>query len=277
MPVLDPHPEHFRRAVVSVLEQSMADWELIIVEDPSATSGRDLLASIRDNRVRHVCNPERTSFAAQLNQGLHLARARWVARFDADDLCLPERLEQQLNYLAAHPEVEVLGSRIEMIDKRGNSLGFRNYPLDHDEIVGALPRFNPLAHPSVMFDREKMIEAGGYTADMYSADYDLWSRLAQSGARFANHPGALVRYRIHAQGMKSARLRAMLQATLEVKSRYWRQQMDFAARWRMRVERMLLCLPPELVLKLFLRTNCQSELEEAVSQGISFSPERSLV
>ena len=263
MPVLDPHPTHFRQAVESVLGQTMDDLELIVVEDPSPRSGRELLADLADPRLRHVCNAERTSFVEQLNQGLQLAQAPWVARIDADDVCEPHRLAQQLQYLEAHPGIDVLGSRIAMIDQLGRSLGFRNYPLDHDAIFQAMSRFNPLAHPTVMFDKRRVLDAGGYETDMLTADYDLWSRLALRGARFANHPEALVRYRVHPQGMKTARLRAMIRSTVAVKERYWRGRMDLGARWRVRAERLLLRLPPKLVLGLFLRIACSRDLDDS--------------
>jgi glycosyltransferase involved in cell wall biosynthesis len=263
MPVLNPDPEHFRHAVESVLEQSMADWELIIIESPSDVDGRNLLTHIQDVRIRHIRNQQFTPFALQLNQGLHLARAPWVARFDADDICVPERLEKQLAYLETHPEIDVLGSRIEMIDEFGTSLGYRRYPLHHESIVDAMPRFAPIAHPSVIFNRQKIIALGGYTAGLYVADYDLWSRLAQAGARFANHPAALIRYRIHAQGMKTAKLRATLKSTIEVKNCYWREQMDWRAKFRIYAERLMLFLPPSIVLGLFLRTVCHRTLDES--------------
>src|SRR6185369_10850241 len=94
MPVLDPDPTYFRLAVESVLRQTLADLEFVIVEDPSPRSAATVLAEFADPRVRHFVNPARTSFAAQINRGLQESRSDLIARFDADDICDPRRLEK---------------------------------------------------------------------------------------------------------------------------------------------------------------------------------------
>jgi glycosyltransferase involved in cell wall biosynthesis len=262
MPVLNPHPVFFRQAVASVLGQTHQDLELVIVEDPSERSAAGLLDGLADGRVRHVRNPRRTSFADQLNRGLAEARADLVARLDADDVCEPDRLGKQLDYLGNHPDVAVLGSQLAVIDTRGRRVGFRPYPLGHDAILEALPRYCPLAHPAVLFHKSAVLEADGYRRCRHAGteDYELWSRLARRGLRFANHPEPLLRYRIHPQGMKSARLRDLLAGTLAIKQEYWADRMGWPARARVWAERLLLRLPPRLVLSLFLRTQYRKAL-----------------
>jgi hypothetical protein len=91
-------------------------------------------------------------------------------------------------------------------------------------------------------------------------DYDLWCRLALAGVRFANLSEPLVRYRIHAGGSKRAKLRGILRGTLDIKMRYWNEHMDLAARARLWAERCLLLLPPEWVLRLFMRLQYTARL-----------------
>lgn len=250
MPVLRPHPVYFREALESILSQTLADWELVIVEDPSESPAAAILAHFHDPRIRYQCNPQRTSLSDSLNLALALARAPLVARLDADDICEPDRLEQQCRFLGSHLEIDVLGSQITVIDQHGRTCGRRAYPLEHRSIREALPRFNPLAHPSVMFRRQAVLAAGGYQRKI-NEDYDLWSRMAHSGSRFANHSEALLRYRIHPEGLKASQLRAILRDTLEIKRRYWASEMGLRARARMLAECALLRLPPGLVLRLF--------------------------
>ncbi|PQO40007.1 glycosyltransferase [Blastopirellula marina] len=254
MPVLNPHPRHFREAVESLLAQTLTEFELIIIEDPSPRDGRELIADLHDPRIIHVRNEQRTCLRDQLNQGLRLAQAELIARADADDICRPHRLETQLARFAAEPELDVLGSRLEIIDDEGRHVGYRNYPLTHDEILRALRRFNPVAHPAVMFRRSTVLSADNYVAPVFVEDYDLWCRLAAAGARFANDPRPAVRYRIHPEGMKSEKLKQMIAATVNLKRRYFQAEMTLSERVRLLAERSMIWLPRPLVLWLFART-----------------------
>jgi hypothetical protein len=137
-----------------------------------------------------------------------------------------------------------------------------------EAIVLGLTRYNALAHPSVMFRKEAVRAAGGYRA-FFAEDYELWSRLARRGARFANHPEALVRYRIIPSGIRAAKVRATLRGTLEVKRLHWRNQMDLGGNLRMWAERLLLWLPAPLVLALFLKTQCRAGPPAAATPSVS--------
>jgi glycosyltransferase involved in cell wall biosynthesis len=260
--VLRPDPVYFRQTVESVLAQTLTDFELIIIEeapdppDPTAPLGKDILADLEDDRIRHFLHPERTTLVQQRNRGLEAARGDLVALIDADDLCRPDRLALQVEFLDAHPEIDVLGSRLTIIDAEGEPVGERRYPTSHEEILRAFPRFNPIAQPAVMHRRRPLLEAGGYRYDRYPAteDYELWSRLARRGVRFANHPEPLVRYRIHPGGMKSARLKGLLRGTLEVKAMHWKHA-GLRARLRRLAERGLLLLPADWIYRLFVTTH----------------------
>jgi glycosyltransferase involved in cell wall biosynthesis len=254
MPVWKADPVHLALAVVSVLAQTRADWELVIVEDPSDRPVGVLMEAFNDPRIRYIANTSRTSFAEQLNLGLSLARADLIARMDADDICEPTRLQAQLDYLREQPRVGLVGSDLTVIDTAGRTIGRRRYPESHAAIGRALPRYNPLAHPAVMFRKQVVLDAGGYQGDMCIADYDLWNRLYARGVQMANLPEPLLRYRIHPAGMKTARLREMIRATLAMKQQYWQGRLDLAGQVRMAAERLLLWLPASLVLRLFLAT-----------------------
>jgi len=262
MPVLNPHPIYFRQAVESILNQTLDDWELVIVEDPSPRSAADILKDYPDPRIRYFVNPQRTSLVAQRNRALNEARAELIACQDADDISEPDRLAKQVAFLEAHPDIAVLGTQLTVIDGDGQVLGYRRYPCDHDSIIHAMRLFNPIGQPSVMFRKQIILRAGGYQYDGYPPveDYDLWCRLARRGCQFANLPEALVRYRVHVGGMKTSKLRGILKGTMRLKMMHWRDQMDFQARLRLFAERVLLLLPPKLVLWLFLKTQIKKSL-----------------
>ncbi len=255
MPVYNPHPLYFRQAVESILNQTLPDWELVIVEDPSTRSAADLLNDFADPRIRHFVNPHRTSLVAQLNRCLQEARAELVARQDADDISEPDRLEKQVAFMEAHPEVTVLGTQLAVIDGNDRLLGYRRYPCEHEAIVRSLRSFNPIGHPGVIFRKQAVLEVGGYSPIDLVEDYDLWCRLAKWGALFAALPEALVRYRVHPESLsKGTKVKDGLRATLETKRRYWGAEMDARARLRWWAERALLWLPPRLIVWLFLKT-----------------------
>jgi glycosyltransferase involved in cell wall biosynthesis len=254
MPVLDPDPGYLRQAVASVVGQTFADWEFVIVEDPGPRSAAEVVAEFGDPRIRLIRNDAKTGFAAQLNRGLEEARADLVARMDADDVSHPERLARQLAYLRGHPDVAVVGSAIEVIDPDGKPLGARDYPTDHAAIVSALRRYNAIAHPAVTFRKAAVTAAGGYrpTAHAGVEDYELWCRLAAAGARFANLPDALLRYRIHPAATKRQKLRDTIRGSIDVKLTYWRRQFGVGDWLRVFAERCLLWLPASVVLRLFV-------------------------
>ncbi len=251
-PVVNPHPVFFLQAVHSILKQTHAQLELLIVEDPSPCAAHSLLKDIIDTRVRHIRNSERTSLVRQLNRGVAEARYELVARMDADDIAHPDRLQKQLQFLHDNPAIDVIGSHLNIIDTVGKSRGSRLYPLDHAAILRTMPFYSPLAHPTVVFRRSLVLQIGSYR-EVNPEDYDLWSRLAGAGARFANYSEPLLDYRIHPESFKSNKLSATIRGTLEVKQRYWMKEMGLRGRLRMLAEQALLWLPPKLVLRIFMR------------------------
>jgi glycosyltransferase involved in cell wall biosynthesis len=256
MTVLEPDPRYFPEAVASVLAQDYANLELVIVEDPSSRSAAELLRSFADPRIVHHANPERTSHSRQRNQSLQLAQGEFVATLDADDICHPQRIGKQVRYLQENTAVAVVGPQLAIIDADGHPFGSRTYPVAHEEILAALPRYNPIAQPSVMFRKAAIVDAGGYRYDRFPAveDYELWSRMATQGTRFANLPEALLKYRLHPGGMKATRLKGILRGTLDVKNRYWRSHLGLRGRLRMVLERLLLLVPPAITYQLFTWT-----------------------
>lgn len=200
-----------REAVESVLAQTAGDLELIVIDDDSTDATPGILESFRDPRLRLERRP-RGGLTSALNAALRLARAPLVARLDADDVALPERLDRQRAFLDAHPDVGLLGTAAREVDASGHEVAVVRPPAGDREIRLALIRRNPFVHSSVMARREVVERVGGYDAAFSVAqDYDLWMRMSRV-TRLANLPEPLVTRRLvpgrvsEAQG--SARLRA---------------------------------------------------------------------
>jgi glycosyltransferase involved in cell wall biosynthesis len=226
------------------------------VEAASPRSGRDLLPGLIDPRILYIPYLESACLAAQLNRGLAEARAEFVAIADADDLSEPPRLQKEFEYLHAHRNVCMVGTQLVMINGENQVVGHHAYPVDPGQILQTLPRTTPVCHGSALYRKAPLRAVGGFECPggyLVAEDYDLASRLALSGARLANLPDALLRYRLHPGQIKATKLRQLIRATLWIKKRYWRKRMDLSDKARMFGESCLLCIPSGWVYRLVLR------------------------
>ncbi|MDP9194193.1 MAG: glycosyltransferase [Acidobacteriota bacterium] len=254
MPLRFPDERFFPAAVRSILEQTLTNIELIIVEDPSPRSGRSMLGELaNDPRLRYIENDYPTGLPQQHNRAVSEARGELIARFDADDLSEPHRLARQAELMTQHADVGVIASFIQIIDESDREVGVRTYPTEHAAIVRAMHRYNPISGSNAMFRRRVVDAVGGWREDseLPAQDYEWYSRVARAGFRFAIVPEPLIRYRIHPSQIKSTKLRGTLRTTLEVKRRYWYSEMNLLSKIRMRLEMLLLLAPPSLVAWLF--------------------------
>lgn len=186
-------------AIVSVLSQSFRNFEFLILDDGSTDESRaiaDGFAS-RDDRIR-VISRENRGLVASLNQLFAEARAPLIARFDADDICKPDRFARQLEFLAQNPDHGLVGSATRYIDPAGelatNAPILR--PTTHDEFLANLEDGPLLCHSAVLIRRDLVLAAGGYRpAFAHAEDYDLWLRLSRT-TRVHNLPECLLDYRI---------------------------------------------------------------------------------
>src|SRR5256884_9639241 len=179
-----------RDAVASVLAQTAGDLELIVIDGGPTVPTREIRARARDPRVR-VEHQTRAGLTRALNHALALARAPLAARLDADDLALPERLERQLTFLAAHAEVGLLGTGAREVDEGGREVAVIRPPADDGALRRMLIRRNPFVHSSVVMRRSVVERAGGDDERLPVAqDYDLWMRMSRL-AGLANLPEPL--------------------------------------------------------------------------------------
>ncbi|HXJ80536.1 MAG TPA: glycosyltransferase [Candidatus Methylomirabilis sp.] len=180
-----------REAVESVLDQTAGDLELIVIDDGSTDQTAALLGTFQDSRMRVECQAPR-GLTPSLNRAVTLARAPLLARLDADDLAMPERLARQRAFLDAHLDVGLLGTGARQIDASGREAGVVSPPESDAAIRRALIRRNPFVHSSVMVRRSVLAEAGGYDESFTVAqDYDLWMRMSRI-TRLANLSAPLV-------------------------------------------------------------------------------------
>jgi len=214
-------------AVESLLGQTLTDLEVIVIDDGSTDATRDVLASLGDSRLR-IERRARQGLTRSLNRALELARAPLLARLDADDIALPERLSRQLQFLDAHPAVGLLGTGAREIDPAGREVAIVRPPLDDVAIRRALIRANPFVHSSVIMRRAALDQTGVYDPSFPVAqDYDLWMRLARV-TRLANLPEPLVIRRLVSGRVSAVRDDDRLRAEARVR---WRAVRSHAYPW----------------------------------------------
>lgn len=197
MPAFNVAP-YVRQAVTSVLEQTLGDYEFVIIDDGSTDGTREILLELaeKDRRIRLFSRPN-IGVSATANQAIALCRGEFLARMDGDDIALPMRLEQQLHYMRLNKPCVALGAGVLLIDDAGLPL----YPMPdlqqgHERIDAALLRAGwPILQTVCMFRRDAVMAAGGYRTHLsLHEDHDMFLRLAERG-RLENLPQTLQWYR----------------------------------------------------------------------------------
>ena len=188
-----------RQAIDSVLAQTYDDWELIVVDDASVDSTPEILMTYRDPRVRVLRQERNCKQAVCSNLAISVAKGRYMARLDADDICLPTRLEEQVRYMDAHPETHLVATAAYFIDDRGVRVGLCPALRGTCDLKISMALYNPIIHSSVMFRADTARELNGYSEDerhRLSEDYELWPRIARCG-KITTLSEPLVEYRFH--------------------------------------------------------------------------------
>lgn len=191
---------YLREAIESILRQTYADFEFILIDDASTDGSWRIMSEYAqsDSRVVLLRNPENRGLTASLNRGLGQIRGAYVARQDDDDVSFPSRFERQVSFLDKCQEVVLVGSSHVDIDEHGIKRGVKRRPVDDTDIRWHMLYRNGFTHASVMFRADVLHRCGLHYDEALarSQDYDLWSRLLQHG-RGANIPEPLVMRRHH--------------------------------------------------------------------------------
>ena len=184
-------------AIESVLQQTFTDFELVIIDDGSTDNTAEIIQSFSDRRI-HLIHQSHNGIAAALNKGLGIVESEYIARFDADDICFPDRLMQQVSFLDENQDYIITGSDAEYISEDGEHLFyFRCIGHTHDEIIEKINSYCPFIHSAVMYRKNAVIKASGYSIHAHNfEDYLLWTQILKFG-KFANLPQELIRVRFN--------------------------------------------------------------------------------
>jgi len=184
-------------AISSIVKQSFRDFELILIDDGSTDRTPAIIHNFlkKDKRIRFYRQQKKEGLIFSLNRGISLARGYYIARMDADDIALPQRLEVQVDFLDKNPNCAFCGTWCYVINEKGEIVGHIRFPTDERIIKRIVMLYNPFIHPSLCFRKEVLKQIGGYDESFRLAqDYDLILRLM---ARYkgVNIPQFLLKYR----------------------------------------------------------------------------------
>lgn len=207
-------------AVESILAQTFTNFELIILDDCSTDKTSDIVSTFSDSRIRYIKQPRNLGLSENLNTGIRMARGKYIARMDGDDISLPDRLKTQIDFLETHPDIALCSCGMEMFGK-DNMVWIRQ--ADYEQVKITMLFYSPILHASSVwrrasFERHNLY----YRQDAFPAeDYDLWAR-AVFHCKLVNIPQVMYKYRIHGEQVTKTDSRSSLREH-QIRTEYLRR------------------------------------------------------
>ncbi|MDN5289479.1 MAG: hypothetical protein JWR38_5753 [Mucilaginibacter sp.] len=193
--------KYIGEAIESVLQQSFTDFELLIVNDGSTDDTADVIRSFYDPRIVMIYQDNK-GVSLALNKGLKYARAPYIARFDADDVCHTERLQLQYDFMINNPEYSIVGSAADYMDMEGNYL-FTSVPpaFNNEEIQQLKYTVCPFIHSTVFYKKDMILKTGGYNEHAYTfEDHFLWVNILKD-QKACNFEQPLIKLRLNPESI----------------------------------------------------------------------------
>jgi len=192
--------DYLQEAIESILNQTFNSFEFLIVDDGSTDKSLEIIASYDDKRIVLIKNEMNLGLSISLNKGIKLAKGKYIARMDADDISFPERFEKQVKFLEGNPDIDLCGTWFKVFGKKEYT---QKLPIQHNQIKSDLLFYTPIAHPTVMMKRT-IFDKHKYSEKFLKAqDYALWVELINN-FKFANISEPLLYYRMHPSQTSSA-------------------------------------------------------------------------
>ena len=213
--------DYLGEAVESILSQTYKNFEFLIIAEPETPSeSLEIIRSFNDKRIRLIINIKHLGFSNSLNKGIRLARGKYIARMDADDISTRNRLLIQLIYMELHVKVMVCGTNVYMINSVGEIMNISRFPVNEKAIKIWLYFACVIFHPTVMFRKSIFATDKCLYKKQQAEDYELWTRICQK-YNIRNLRGALLKRRIHSNNSICLNKQEMYQKTLEIQKRIW--------------------------------------------------------
>lgn len=212
------------KAIESVLAQTYTHFELLLINDGSTDDSERIILSYTDPRIRYIKNEHNIQLIATLNKGIALAQGEYITRMDADDVCMPTRLQHQVQFMQANPNVGASGTYAKRIDVRTNVTSNWNYPTTHNEMKCRLFWGSTIIHPTAIL-RTSVVQHIKFNANYtHAEDYKLWKDISQH-YELANIPEYLLTYTQH-DGQITETQKAGMNATSFKINKEWLDELE---------------------------------------------------
>ena len=213
---------YLQEAIESVRTQIFENWELIVINDCSTDSTEEILADFanKDPRIKVHKNEVNLRLPASLNKAVSLCQGKYIARMDADDICLPDRLEKQYRFMEEHADVALSSCRFMTVKNGVYASGGAGGRCDHEALRAMLLVSNPILHPGVIAKADVMRQFPYDTTHTCTEDLELWTRMVRSGLKVQILPECLMIYRLHDKQITSTTLERQRVEVLRVQEKY---------------------------------------------------------
>lgn len=210
-------------AVRSIMEQTYTNLEILVADDCSTDGTFSILKKLaaEDSRIRLFHNEENQKIVRTLNGLVAVASGKYIARMDADDISLPERIAGQLAFMQQNPQIDFCGCNAFHINDDGKTIGKTTLPESYDDVKFFLPYYSTFYHPAI-FARAEVLKQNAYDKDfLHAEDYELWCRLIfAKGMKGANLKERLLKYRINLQGVSKQNTEKQMENSARIFDRY---------------------------------------------------------
>jgi glycosyltransferase involved in cell wall biosynthesis len=209
---------HLKEAIDSIITQTYSNFEFLIINDGSTDSSNKIILSYSDTRIRYINNEKNKGLIETLNLGFSVALGKYIARMDADDISLRNRIEQQVNFLNKNPQIGLLGTGYTYFGDKNDVVQF---PTRHEDLKYACLFYNPFCHPSVMIRKEVLdtFELKFKKEYLHSEEYKLWTDLL-SFSHGANLNDNLLLYRSHPTQVSQVHLLQQIENSKKIRMEY---------------------------------------------------------
>ena len=216
--------QYLEETIDSVLSQTFRNWELIVINDCSTDSTADILKRYAemDERIKVHTNEVNLRLPTSLNKAISLSTGKYIARMDADDICLPERFEKQYKFMEENKDISLSSCRFMTLKNGMYAPGGCGGRCDHNALKAMLLVTNPILHPGVIAKSEVMKKLCYDTTLTCTEDLELWTRMITDGQKIAIMPEFLLIYRLHDKQITSTTLDRQHTEVLKIQQKYYR-------------------------------------------------------